>query len=45
MSSKLGPDIELVLEIRAKSQGFDESTRRTVSENANSLGAQSSEFE
>ena len=45
VSSKLGPDIELVLEIRAKSQGFDESTRRTVSENANSLGAQSSEFE
>ncbi len=26
-------------------EGFDESTRRTVSENANSLGAQSSEFE
>ena len=46
ISSKLGPDVELVLEIRAKSdEGFDESTRRTVSENANSLGAQSSEFE
>ena len=45
VSSKLGPDVELVLEIRAKSQGFDESTRRTVSENANSLGAESSEFE
>ena len=35
-----------VLEVRAKSdEGFDESTRRTVSENARSLGAQSSEFE
>ena len=45
VSSKLGPDVELVLEIRAESQGFDESTRRTVSENANSLGAESSEFE
>ena len=46
ISSKLGPDVELVLEIRAKSdEGFDESTRRTVSENANSLGAGSSEFE
>ena len=46
ISSKLGPDVELVLEIRANSdEGFDESTRRTVSENANSLGAESSEFE
>ena len=45
VSSKLGPNVELVLEIRATSQGFDESTRRTVSENANSLGAESSEFE
>lgn len=40
------PDIELVLELRAKSQqGFNESTRRTVSENAQNLEAQSSEFE
>ena len=46
VSSKLGDDVELVLEVRAKSdEGFDESTRRTVSENARSLGAQSSEFE
>ena len=46
VSSKLGAEVELVLEIRATSdEGFDESTRRTVSENANSLGAQSSEFE
>ena len=46
VSSKLGDDVELVLEVRAKSdEGFDDSTRRTVSENARSLGAQSSEFE
>ena len=46
VSSRLGDDVELVLEIRAASDdGFDESTRRTVSENARSLGAQSSEFE
>ena len=46
VSSKLGDDVELVLEVRAKSEeGFDESTRRTVSENARSLGAQSPEFE
>ena len=45
VSSKLGDDVELALEIRAKSEeGLDESTRRTVSENARSLGAQSSEF-
>lgn len=46
VSSKLGDDVELALEIRAKREdGFDESTRRTVSENARSLGAKSSEFE
>ncbi len=46
VSSKLGTDVELVLEVRATSpEGFDDSTRRTVSENANSLGAQSSEFD
>ena len=46
VSSKLGDGVELVLEVRATSdEGFDESTRRTVSENARSLGAQSSEFE
>ena len=39
-------DVEAGLEIRATSdEGFDEATRRTVSENARSLGAQSSEFE
>ena len=47
VGSKLGAsEVELVLEIRAKNQqGFDESTRRTVSENARHLKAQSSEFE
>ncbi len=46
VSSKLGDNVELVLEVRATSDdGFDDSTRRTVSENARSLGAQSSEFE
>ncbi len=46
VSSKLGDNVELVLEVRATSEeGFDDSTRRTVSENARSLGAQSSEFE
>ena len=46
VSSKLGDDIELVLEVRANNEeGFDESTRRTVTENAHSLGAHSPEFE
>ena len=46
VSSKLGDNVELVLEVRATSdEGFDESTRRTVSENARSLSAGSSEFE
>ena len=47
VGKKLGDsDIELVLEVRAKNQqGFNESTRRTVSENARNLEAQSSEFE
>ena len=46
VSSTLGDDVELVLEIRAnRDDGFDESIRRTVSENSNALGARSSEFE
>ena len=46
VSSQLGSDVELVLEIRVKNdEGFDESTRHTGSESARSLGAQSSEFE
>ena len=46
VSSHLGPDIELVLEVRATNpDGFKESTQRTVSENATNLGASASEFE
>ena len=46
VTARLGPDVELTLEVRAKSsEGFDEATRRTVSENAANLGSKSSEFE
>ncbi len=46
VTSKLGDNVELILEVRANSDdGFDESTHRTVSENAKALGAQSTEFE
>ena len=47
VGSKLGAsEVELVLELRATNQqGFDESARRTVSENARNLKAQSSEFD
>ena len=47
VGEKLGdPDVELTLEIRATNQqGFNESTQRTVSENARNLKAESSEFE
>ena len=46
VTARLGPDVELTLEVRAKSsEGFDEATRRTVSENAANLGSRSSEFE
>ena len=47
VSNKLGDsEIELILEIRAKNQrGFNEATRRTVSENVRNLKAHSSEFE
>ncbi|MCY4434174.1 MAG: hypothetical protein OXE45_10935, partial [bacterium] len=46
VSSHLGPDVELVLEVRATNlDGFKESTQRTVSENATNLGASASEFE
>ncbi|MDE0067328.1 MAG: DUF499 domain-containing protein [Acidimicrobiaceae bacterium] len=46
VSARLGPEVELTLEVRAKNQdGFDEATRRTVSENAANLGSRSSEFE
>ncbi len=46
VSDRLGSEVELTLEIRATNPGgFDESTRRTVSENATNLKAQSSEFD
>lgn len=46
ISAHLGPDVELVLEVRATNpDGFNESTQRTVSENAANLGANVSEFE
>ena len=46
ISAHLGPDVELVLEVRATNpDGFNESTQRTVSENATNLGATASEFE
>ena len=46
ISSHLGPNVELVLEVRATNPtGFEDSTQRTVSENATNLGAISSEFE
>ncbi len=46
ISSHLGPNVELVLEVRATNpEGFEDSTQRTVSENATNLGAKASEFE
>jgi hypothetical protein len=37
--------IDLTLEINAKSDGYDDRTRRVVSENAKNLGSRSQEFE
>jgi hypothetical protein len=37
--------VQLTLEVNGSSSGFDERTRRVVSENANQLGARSQEFE
>ncbi len=46
ISSHLGPNVELVLEVRAtNAEGFEDSTQRTVSENATNLSATASEFE
>ena len=46
ISSHLGPNVELVLEVRATNpEGFEDSTQRTVSENATNLGATATEFE
>ena len=46
VSARLGPNIELSLEIRAnKADGYDDDAQRIVSENATNLGASASEFE
>jgi hypothetical protein len=45
LSSADGSSVDLTLEINAKSAGFDDRTRRVVSENANQLGAKGQEFE
>ena len=46
VTARLGPDVEITLEVRARNEdGFDDATRRTVSENATNLGSRSSEFE
>ena len=46
VSARLGPNVELSLEIRATSSaGYNEATQRIVSENATNLGATASEFE
>ncbi|MDE0268154.1 MAG: DUF499 domain-containing protein [Acidimicrobiaceae bacterium] len=46
LSSHLDTEMELVLEVRAQNpSGFADNTQRTVSENATSLNAESSEFE
>ena len=45
VTARLGPDVEITLEVRARnSDGFDDATRRTVSENATNLGSRSSEI-
>ena len=46
VSARLGPNIELSLELRAKrAEGYDDATQRIVSENAANLGAVAPEFE
>ena len=46
VGGKLGSELEISLEVRAKNaEGFDDRTRRTVSENAKNLGAKAAEFE
>jgi len=43
--AKLGSEAELTLEVRSTSKdGFDDKTRRVVSENTSSLGGANSEF-
>lgn len=46
VTARLGPNIELSLEIRAINEaGYDDATQRIVTENAANLGANGSEFE
>ena len=46
VSARLGPQVELALEVRATDpEGYDDATQRIVSENATNLGAHASEFE
>ena len=46
VAHRLGPQVELVLEVRASSdEGFDETTQRVVKENASNLGSTAAEFE
>ena len=46
VAHRLGPQVEIVLEIRASSdEGFDETTQRVVKENASNLGSTAAEFE
>jgi hypothetical protein len=46
IADRLGSELEISLEITSKSEeGFDDSTRRIVTENANNLNAKAAEFE
>ena len=46
ITARLGPDVRLELEVRAASaEGYDDATRRIVTENAASLKARAAEFE
>ena len=46
IAAHLGPNLELALEVRAENaDGYNDATRRTVSENAQNLNAQAAEFE
>jgi uncharacterized protein len=45
LSSAPGASVDLILEINAKAQGYDDRVRRVVRENASQLGARGQEFE
>ena len=45
VAGQLGADVEFTVELNAKkAEGFDDRTRRVVSENAANLGAENTEF-